>query len=82
MASESVQARYAQQQLLRRCHYACRITGVKYVGIQNGYGITPDLLLFQAGEGSTLAVPAATVTPLDITFRVADSRKQFEKVAA
>lgn len=65
--------------------FTCRAAGVRFVGIQNGYGVTPDLLLFQPfvgpAEGTTLAVPANAL-PHDIHTKIEQHDRLFGREAA
>ena len=58
-----------------RCEWSCRIASVRFVGIQSGFGIRPDLLLFCPLFGllkhSTLAVDLRSASPLTIASRLA-----------
>lgn len=57
-----------------RCQWSCRVASVRFVGIQPGYCIRPDLLLFAPFSGplkhSTLAVDLRSVSPLAIASRL------------
>lgn len=60
-----------------RCQWSCRIASVRFVGIQPGYGIRPDLLLFAPLSGllkhSTLAIDLRSASPLTIASRLAQA---------
>jgi len=57
--------------------WACRMAGVRFGGIQLGYGIRPDMFLFQPQDGpcqgTTLALPLDQPVPLRILDRVLDA---------
>jgi hypothetical protein len=57
-----------------RCKWSCRVASVHFVGIQPGFGIRPDLLLFCPLYGllkhSTLAVDLRSASPLTIAYRL------------
>jgi hypothetical protein len=56
------------------CKRLCDDAGAVYIGIQSGYGITPDVLLFQVAPGmaTTLALRIPDVTPRLIREKLMD----------
>jgi len=65
---------------------SCRIAGVRFVGVQQGYGRVPNQLLFQPLEGlaakTTLSVSADFATPWVIQTRVRAAEANFSEAAA
>lgn len=65
--------------------WACRVAACFFVGWQHGYGVTPDLMLFQplSGplQGSTLAIPADHVSPYRVSARVAEALNALKAAA-
>lgn len=60
----------------------CRLAHVKYVGIQSGFGVVPDVLLFQPGHsGTTLAIPVSEASAATIDAKVSASRKLYRDAA-
>jgi hypothetical protein len=60
------------------CLRCCRLAGAMFIGIQHGFAHVPDQCLFQAGpKCTTLAVPVAQLTPLAITVRLHESKRQY-----
>jgi hypothetical protein len=59
---------------LIRCNWSCRVASVRFIGIQSGFGIRPDLLLFCPLSGllkhSTLSVDLRSASPLTISYRL------------
>lgn len=60
-----------------RCRWACRIASVTFVGLQSGFGKTPDVCLFKSPRGSTLSVPIYKAYPFYIAWRVIESEREF-----
>jgi hypothetical protein len=57
----------------RECLRMCKAAGVKFSGVQSGFGVTADLCLFSNRHGSTLALPVDSVTVIGIMKRVLES---------
>lgn len=75
-------AQHTAEDLAERLRWSAEVARVIHVGIQKGYGLVPDLFLFQPTRGvccgSTLAIPLDAVSPLAISNRI----REAEKVAA
>jgi hypothetical protein len=69
-----------------RFEWACRIARVRFVGIQCGYGVRPDAMLFQPLFGvlrnTTLAVDADRATPISISYRICDALNELREEEA
>ena len=76
------QLTHARQQQELRCRWACRIAGCFFLGIQSGFNLVPDKMLFERVPGRTLAMDVDHVTPLAITYHVLNSEKQFQQKEA
>lgn len=85
-----IQAESSLQQfpshLKSRCAWACRVANVRLVGFQSGFGVAPDLLLFNPvsgpAQGTTLSLELARVSPVAIAHKVMDASLLFKKAAS
>lgn len=60
----------------------CREAGVRYRGIQRGFGLTPSLILVDNNHGSTLGVPLLDATAEKIRWAVYTSNERWKRGAA
>ena len=81
--SSTVDIRALQEALARR---NCQIAKVWYGGVQSGFGLRPDMFLFQPTSGpamgTTLALPFEENYPLAIAEKVRAAESAFRKEAA
>lgn len=76
------QLEFQRDQVTKRCQWACHIVGVKFLGIQSGFGLVTDKFLFEQVQGRTLALPVDRATPLEITDHITAANRTFVKKAA
>jgi hypothetical protein len=65
----------------RECLALCKQAGVQFAGIQSGFNVAPDLVLFNNAHGSTLALPVEGITVGAIIKRVLESEGAWFKAA-
>lgn len=70
-------AAFQREQRLIRCQWSCRMAGVRFKGVQSGFGVVPDLCLFEHTPGRTLALPIDSLTPFQIKWRAIESEREF-----
>jgi len=85
-SSDSPPTQTAQDGKRLLFHFIEEFLQLELVGLQSGFGIRPDSLLFVGPHGSTLAVPVDTLLePRQVALeiirsKVASSNKQFAVV--